>query len=57
MNSMRMLRNKLGQTMIEYGLLVALISIIVLTVLVAIGPQLKAFFNQVLVALGGTAVP
>ena len=36
-----------GATMVEYALLVSLISIAAITVLVLIGPQLKAIFQQV----------
>jgi pilus assembly protein Flp/PilA len=40
-----------GATMVEYGLLVALISIAAITVLLLIGPQLVIIFQKVLDAL------
>ena len=40
-----------GQGMIEYGLLVALISIAALAVIVLIGPQLTTIFGNVVNAL------
>lgn len=45
-----------GVTAIEYGLLAALIVVISIAAITAIGPRLKAAFNSVLVGLGGTAV-
>ncbi|MDD5217563.1 MAG: Flp family type IVb pilin [Candidatus Omnitrophica bacterium] len=36
-----------GQTMVEYGLLVALISIAVITVLILLGPRIAAYFASV----------
>lgn len=46
-----MARNEDGQGMIEYGLLVALISIAAIAVIVLIGPQLKNTFQNVVNAL------
>ena len=46
-----------GQGMVEYALILALISIAALAVLTPIGGRLKVIFNQVLVGLGGTAIP
>lgn len=43
----RLLKDESGQTMVEYGLLVALISIAVITVLVALGPRIAGFFDTV----------
>lgn len=40
-----------GATMIEYGLLAALVSIAALTALQALGPALLGIFNQVVTAL------
>jgi len=40
-----------GQGMIEYGLLVALISIAALAVIVLLGPQLTTIFGNVVNAL------
>ena len=45
------LRNRLtdeeGQTMAEYGLLLALIAIIVMAAVVALGPKLSGVFEKV----------
>ncbi len=43
----RLLREESGQTMVEYGLLIALISIAVIAVLVALGPRIAGFFQSV----------
>ncbi|HZT97673.1 MAG TPA: Flp family type IVb pilin [Chloroflexota bacterium] len=44
-------RDEEGQGMIEYGLLVALISIAAIVVIVLIGPQLQQIFQKVVNAL------
>ncbi len=44
---MRLLTEESGQTMVEYGLLIALISIAVIAVLVALGPRIAGFFQSV----------
>lgn len=41
------LRDESGQTMVEYGLLIALISIAVIAVLVLLGPHIASFFQAV----------
>lgn len=57
MNAMKkFLQDEEGAAAVEYGLLVALIAVAVLTVVTAIGTNLKTVFNKVVVALGGTAV-
>ena len=40
-----------GQAMVEYGLLVSLISIAALAALLLLGPKLLAIFNSVVAAL------
>jgi len=47
-------REEEGQTLIEYGLIIALISIAVIVVLGLFGPQLNAIFQSVVDALSGT---
>ena len=54
-NLMRLVRDESGQTMVEYGLLIALISIAVIAVLVVLGPHIATFFQTVDNQL--TAVP
>lgn len=44
-------RDEEGQGMIEYGLLIALISVAAIVVITLIGPQLKSIFQQVVNAL------
>ena len=40
-------KREAGQTMVEYGLIVALISIAAISVIVLIGPKLKTVFQTV----------
>ena len=47
-----MIRREEGQGMVEYALLIVLISIAALVVLVLIGPQISTIFSQVNSALG-----
>jgi pilus assembly protein Flp/PilA len=51
----RFVKDEDGATMVEYGLLVGLISIAALTALLLIGPELLRIFNLVVTAL--TSVP
>ncbi len=44
---MRLVKDESGQTMVEYGLLIALISIAVIGVLIALGPRIAGFFQSV----------
>ena len=44
---MRLFKDESGQTMVEYGLLIALISIAVIAVLVLLGPRIAGFFQAV----------
>lgn len=55
-NKLFAIKSQKGATMIEYGLIAFLISVAALAVLGPIGDQLVSIFNEVLVALGGTAV-
>jgi len=43
----QLLKDESGQTMVEYGLLIALISIAVIAVLVLLGPRIAGFFQAV----------
>ena len=54
-NIAKLVRDEKGQTMVEYGLLIALISIAVIAVLVVLGPHIASFFQTVDNQL--TAVP
>ncbi|EKN62546.1 hypothetical protein BABA_25401 [Neobacillus bataviensis LMG 21833] len=44
-----------GQALTEYGLIIGLIAVALLVVVVALGDQIKAKFNEIIVGLGGTA--
>jgi pilus assembly protein Flp/PilA len=41
------LRSKRGQTLVEYGLILALVSIVVITVLSVLGTSIKGVFNTI----------
>lgn len=42
-----------GQGMVEYGLIIALVSIVVITALLAVGGQLTTIFTNIRTALTG----
>ena len=46
-NIAKLMKDQSGQTMVEYGLLIALISIAVIAVLVVLGPHIASFFQVV----------
>ena len=52
---MRFLKDEEGVTAIEYGLIASLVAVAIIVVLGLVGDQLVSIFNQVVVALGGTA--
>ncbi|NJL18871.1 MAG: Flp family type IVb pilin [Bdellovibrionaceae bacterium] len=45
------LQSKKGQTLVEYGLILALVAIVVIAVLTLLGNQLKNIFNEITSAL------
>ncbi len=45
------LQNKKGQGMVEYGLILALVAVVGMAGLIALGPQVLAQFNAVSAAL------
>jgi pilus assembly protein Flp/PilA len=49
----RFVRDESGATAIEYGLIAALISVVIITVLTQIGGALNTKFGSVATALGG----
>lgn len=53
-NRLAMLKSKKGQTLVEYGLILALVAIVVIAVLTLLGDQLKAVFGKVTDTLAGT---
>ena len=48
-------RDEQGVTAIEYGLIAALIAVVIIGAVTVVGTQLKSTFNDVATALGGTA--
>ncbi|HBV86971.1 MAG TPA: Flp family type IVb pilin [Desulfosporosinus sp.] len=43
---MGLLRDEEGQGMVEYGLIIGLISVVAITAIVAIGPKVADYFND-----------
>ena len=52
----RLWKGQEGQGLTEYGLILALVAVVVIGVLTAMGGQIKAIFNQVIGGLGGQPV-
>lgn len=48
-----MLRDDEGATMVEYGVIVALIAAVCIVVVTALGTQVQAAFSKVSTAMGG----
>ncbi len=44
-----------GQGLVEYALILFLVSIVVIAILVLLGPQIGSIFSSVVRALGGSA--
>jgi len=47
-------REEKGQGLIEYALIILLVSIVVIVALTALGPQISAVYDQITTTLGGT---
>ena len=52
----RLVKEEEGQGMVEYGLIIALVSVVVIALLTAMGGGLKAKFQEIVSALGGETV-
>jgi len=52
----RFLSDESGATAIEYGLIAALIAVVIIGVVTALGTQLRTQFNAILTGIGGAAV-
>jgi pilus assembly protein Flp/PilA len=50
-NMLRLMKSEKGATAIEYGLIAALIAVIIITALTTLGTQLSALFNSVATSL------
>jgi pilus assembly protein Flp/PilA len=48
------LRGEKGQGMVEYGLIIALVAVVVIGVLTAMGSQVSSMFCKVVTALSGS---
>ena len=48
-------KDESGQGMVEYGLIIALIAIIAIGGLTALGPKVKEIFDNATTELGGTS--
>jgi len=46
-NALRRLKSKKGQTLVEYALILAFISVVAISVLIALGNQVKAVFTTI----------
>jgi pilus assembly protein Flp/PilA len=51
----RFMNDESGATAIEYGLIAALIAVVIISAVTALGTTLKGKFNSVVTNLGGTA--
>jgi pilus assembly protein Flp/PilA len=50
----RFAQDKSGVTAIEYGLIAALVAVVIITAVTTMGGNLKSTFDSVATALGGT---
>ena len=51
----KFLANESGATAIEYGLIAALIAVVIISAVTALGTTIKTKFNAVVTGMGGTA--
>jgi len=52
----RFIRDESGATAIEYGLIAGLVSVVIVTALVTLGPQLRGVFTTISTNLPAAAV-
>lgn len=51
MNRLEQLKSKKGQTLVEYGLILALVAIVVIAILTLMGSQLQTIFGKITATL------
>ena len=51
----RFAQDESGATAIEYGLIAALIAVVIISAVAALGTTIKTKFNEVVTGMGGTA--
>jgi pilus assembly protein Flp/PilA len=51
----RFITDETGATAIEYGLIAALIAVVIISAVTALGTTIKTKFNDVVTGMGGTA--
>ena len=51
----RFAKDESGATAIEYGLIAALIAVVIISAVTALGTTIKTKFNDVVTGMGGTA--
>ena len=55
MSRLTYLKSRKGQTLVEYGLILALVSIVVIAVLIALGDQIRNVFTRITNTLAAAA--
>ena len=50
-NRLEQLKSKKGQTLVEYGLILALVAIVVIAILTLMGTQLQSIFGKITATL------
>lgn len=53
----RLWKEEEGQGMVEYGLIIALVSVVAIIALTDVGTSLRAKFDHITTELGGTPTP
>ena len=51
----RFMQDESGATAIEYGLIAALIAVVIISAVTALGTTIKTKFNEVVTGMGGAA--